>query len=214
MSDNIHKSFSVNDLQAILSDINPRGGRGLAEPRSHRIHIPCRRRWVGERAQIRQIIEQIVRKIYRANFLHPSGRVHMRLVGAGSPWRRQMIDAPLMLAYTSARACRLMRIRHAHVMRLRAGSGEPRFAQLSPACGLTLGAPRKIAPGESWRLCAAFQRAVEPRIRAPCRANIRRIEGAARQNRPTSPNRHGKIASNRRSNPRRTSSESAIFRPF
>jgi hypothetical protein len=85
-----------------------------------RMHIPRHLRRVGERAQIRQIIEQIVRKIYRANFLHPSGRVHMRLVGAGSPWRRQMIDAPLMLAYTSARACRLMRIRHAHVMRLRA----------------------------------------------------------------------------------------------
>jgi hypothetical protein len=179
-----------------------------------RMHIPRHLRRVGERAQIRQIIEQIVRKIYRANFLHPSGRVHMRLVGVGSPWRRQMIDAPLMLAYTSARACRLMRIRHAHVMRLRAGIGRGTFALCSRTPRLTPWRAAKIAPGESWRLCAAFQRAVEPRIRAPCRANIRRIEGAARQNRPTSPNRHGKIASNRRSNPRRTSSESAIFRPF
>jgi hypothetical protein len=40
------------------------------------------------------LLRKKVRKIYRANFLHPSGGVRARLVGAGSPWRRQMIDAP------------------------------------------------------------------------------------------------------------------------
>jgi hypothetical protein len=49
-----------------------------------RMHIPRHLRRVGERAQIRQIIEQIVRKIYRANFLHPSGRERARLVGVAA----------------------------------------------------------------------------------------------------------------------------------
>jgi hypothetical protein len=49
-----------------------------------RMHIPRHLRRVGERAQIRQIIEQIVRKIYRANFLHPSGGARARLVGVAA----------------------------------------------------------------------------------------------------------------------------------